>query len=124
MDSKTKEILQKFSTQKVNLNITNELRKYPKGLLKYKSEGDGLLKLKEKLTQELKQLKKALNKWSDLGGSIIQEIDGDLNKFGKIAKELGFNPEIQIDYSNAEDSLTKYADARKKYEAAAKDIKL
>ena len=77
MDSKTKEILQKFSTQKVNLNITNELRKYPKGLLKYKSEGDSLLKLKEKLTQELKQLKKALNKWSNLGESIIQEIDGD-----------------------------------------------
>jgi len=32
MDSKTKEILQKFSTQKVDLNIANELKKLEKEL--------------------------------------------------------------------------------------------
>jgi len=124
MDSKTKEILQKFSAQKVDLNITNELRKYPKGLSKYENEGNGLISLKNTLTQELKQVKQALSKWSDVGESIVKEIQSDLNKFGKIAKDLGFNPEIQIDYSNAEDSLVKYADARKKYEKESNDIKL
>lgn len=124
MDSKTKEILQKFSTQKVNLSITNELRKYPKGLSKYESEGEGLINLKNRLTNELKDVKKALSKWSDVGGSILADMQADLNKFGKIAKELGFNPEIQIDYSNAEDSLVKYADARERFQKEAKNIKL
>lgn len=124
MDSKTKEILQKFSAQKVDLNITNDLRKYPKGFSKYESEGEGLISLKNRLTKELKDVKQALSKWSDVGESILNDIQSDLNKFGKIAKELGFNPEIQIDYSNAEDSLVKYADARKRFDKEAKDIKL
>lgn len=124
MDSKTKDILQKFSTQKVDLNITNDLRKYPKGFSKYESEGEGLINLKNRLTQELKDVKQALSKWSDVGESILNDIQSDLNRFGKIAKELGFNPEIQIDYSNAEDSLVKYADARKRFDKEAKDIKL
>ena len=72
----------------------------------------------------MKDVKKALFKWSDVGESILNDIQSDLNKFGKIAKELGFNPEIQIDYSNAEDSLVKYADARKRFDKEAKDIKL
>ena len=44
-----------LSVQKVELGITDDLRKYPKGFSKYESEGNGLVSKANKVKEELKE---------------------------------------------------------------------
>ncbi len=111
-----------LETHKVELDLVGNLRSYPKGLSKYKGEGEGLIKKANRLKQELSEIQKALFKWAEVGDSIADDIIKDLKKFEKIAKELGFNAEIQIDYSNANDVFTEYAKLAQKYEKEAKNL--
>ena len=111
-----------LESQKVELDLVGNLRSYPKGLSKYKGEGDGLIKKANRLKQELSEIQKALFKWAEVGDSIADDIIRDLKKFEKTAKELGFNAEIQIDYSNANDVFTEYAKLAQKYEKEAKKL--
>jgi hypothetical protein len=111
-----------LESQKVELDLVGNLRSYPKGLSKYKGEGDGLIKKANRLKQELSEIQKALFKWAEVGDSIADDIIRDLKKFEKTAKELGFNAEIQIDYSNANDVFTEYAKLAQKYEKEAKNF--
>ena len=114
-----------LTTQKVELNtVVKNLRGYKSGYTKYKNEGDGLINRKERLKQEIKDVQAALYKWSDVGELILKDIISDMGKFKSMAKELGFNPEIQIDYSNANDVFTKFAKLERKYQEEAKSIKL
>ena len=117
-----KEDKTELATQKVELDLVGNLRKYPKGFSKYESEGKGLIKLSERLKNELSDVKKAILKWSEVGDSITNDILNDLKKFDAKAKELGFIAEIQIDYSNARDVYDKYDDLSKKYERIAKEL--
>lgn len=113
---------EELSVEKVNLDLVGNLRSYPKGLSKYKGEGEGLIKKGNRLKEELSEIKKALFKWAEVGDSIADDIIKDLKKFEKKAKELGFNAEIQIDYSNANDVFTEYAKLAQKYEKEAKSL--
>ena len=114
-----------LSTEKVELNtVVKNLRTYKSGYTKYKNEGDGLIDRKNRLIREIKDVQAALYKWSDVGESILNDIISDMNKFKSMAKELGFNPEIQIDYSNASDVFTEFAKLERKYQEEAKSIKL
>ncbi len=117
-----KEDKTELATQKIELDLVGNLRKYPKGFSKYESEGEGLVKLSERLKNELSDVKKAILKWSQVGDSITSDILNDLKKFDAKAKELGFNAEIQIDYSNARDVYDKYDDLSKKYERIAEKL--
>jgi hypothetical protein len=110
--------------EKVELGLVDDLRKYPKGYNKYSNEGDALVKKAAKMTSELKELKKALDKWAEVGNSISADIVRDLGRFEKTAKEMGFNPEIQIDYSNAFDAMSDYKKSVANYEEAARNINL
>lgn len=122
---KEKENEIEVNLEKVELNtVVKDLRAYKGAFTKYKNEGDGLVKRKERLIQEIKDVQAALYKWSDLGELILSDISTDMNKFAAMAKELGFNPEIQIDYSNANDIFTKFAKLERKYQEEAKSIKL
>tara|TARA_Y100000114_G_scaffold94782_2_gene88177 strand:- start:1884 stop:2261 length:378 start_codon:yes stop_codon:yes gene_type:complete len=124
MDAKTKKILTKLGKEKVELNtVVNNLRAYKSGYTKYKNEGDGLINTKNRLIREMQDVQAALYKWSDVGDSILKDIIADMNKFKSMAKELGFNPEIQVDYSNANDIFTKFAKLERKYQEEAKSIK-
>tara|TARA_B110000037_G_C16744425_1_gene352610 strand:+ start:144 stop:524 length:381 start_codon:yes stop_codon:yes gene_type:complete len=113
---------EELSVQKVDLGLVDNLRSYAKGISKYKGEGEGLLKKANRIKQELSEIQKALFKWSEVGDSIADDIIRDLKMFEKEAKELGFNAEIQIDYSNASDVFKEYAKLAQKYEKEAKSI--
>ncbi len=116
------EYLAKQEPKKVELSITDDLRKYPRGFSKYESEGSGLVKKASKVKQELKEIQKAIFKWAKVGESIGDDIKNDLKRFEKAAKDLGFNADIQIDYSNAVDVYDKYERLSQKLEKEAKDI--
>jgi hypothetical protein len=111
-----------LKNHEVNLKVVDRLRAYPKQFSKYKNEGDGLVKKAERLKQELKELKSALYQWADVGDLILKDIIKDQKEFEKMAKELGFNAEIQIDYANASDAFTKYAKLEQKYAKIAKEL--
>jgi len=108
--------LHKFSANeepmKVELALTDNLAAYAKGVSKYKSEGDGLIKRAERLMSELKETKSALYKWAEVGGSIADDVASDLVKFEKACKELGIAPNSNSEYkaaSAAFDELVKLA---------------
>jgi len=111
-----------FSKERVDLNLTDDLRKYPKGFTKYESEGKGLVSKANRVKEELKEIQKAIFKWAKVGESIGDDIKNDLKRFEKVAKELGFTPDVQIDYSNAVDVYDKYERLSQKLEKDAKDI--
>lgn len=113
---------QELSVQKVELGLTDDLRKYPKGFSKYESEGNGLVSKANKVKEELKEIQKAIFKWAKVGESIGDDIKNDLKRFEKAAKELGFMPDIQIDYSNAVDVYDKFEKLSQKLEKSATDI--
>jgi hypothetical protein len=83
-------VLRKLSAtpMKVELALTDNLAAYAKGVSKYKSEGDGLIKRAERLMSELKETKSALYKWAEVGSSIADDAASDLVKSEKAAKEL------------------------------------
>jgi seryl-tRNA synthetase len=116
------EYLAKQEPQKVELGLVDDLRKYPRGYTKYESEGDGLVKKANRVKQELKEIQKAIFKWAKVGESIGDDIKNDLKQFEKVAKDLGFMPDIQIDYSNAVDVYDKYERLSQKLEKEAKDL--
>ena len=118
----TQDTKQELSSEKVELGVVDNLKAYPKGYSKYSNEGDGLMQKAERLKSELSDIKQALYKWSEVGDSIADDIIRDLKMFEKEAKELGFNAEIQIDYSNASDVFKEYAKLAQKYEKEAKSI--
>ena len=113
---------QELSAHKVELGLTDDLRKYPKGFSKYESEGNGLVSKANKVKEELKEIQKAIFKWAKVGESIGDDIKNDLKRFEKAAKELGFMPDIQIDYSNAVDVYDKFEKLSQKLEKSATDI--
>jgi seryl-tRNA synthetase len=116
------EYLAKQEPKKVELGLVDDLRKYPRGYTKYESEGDGLVKKANRVKQELKEIQKAIFKWAKVGESIGDDIKNDLKQFEKVAKDLGFMPDIQIDYSNAVDVYDKYERLSQKLEKEAKDL--
>ena len=113
---------EELAAQKIELGLVDDLRKYPRGYSKYESEGDGLVKKANRVKQELKEIQKAIFKWAKVGESIGDDIKNDLKQFEKVAKDLGFMPDIQIDYSNAVDVYDKYERLSQKLEKEAKDL--
>ena len=111
-----------LASQKIDLGLTEDLRKYPAGFSKYESEGKGLIAKATTYKKELKQIQKAILKWAQVGESIGDDIKKDLKRFEIAAKDLGFNPDIQIDYSNAVDVYDKFERLSQKLEKEAKEI--
>jgi hypothetical protein len=105
---------------KVELALTDNLAAYAKGVSKYKSEGDGLIKRAERLMSELKETKSALYKWAEVGNSIADDVASDLVKFEKASKELGIDPNSNADFKAANAAFQEYAKLSKEYIAIAK----
>jgi len=116
--------LHKFTSaqepMKVELALTDNLASYAKGVSKYKSEGDGLIKRAERLMSELKETKSALYKWAEVGDSIADDVASDLVKFEKACKELGIDPNSNADFKAANAAFQEYAKLSKEYIAIAK----
>jgi hypothetical protein len=115
-------VLRKLSAEpmKVELALTDNLAAYAKGVSKYKSEGDGLIKRAERLMSELKETKSALYKWAEVGDSIADDAASDLVKFEKAAKELGIDPNSNSDYKAASAAFQEYNKLSKEYIAITK----
>ena len=111
-----------LSAHKIELGIVDDLKKYTKGFDKYKNEGDGLVKRSERLLTELKETQAAIFKWSDVGGSITNDIVGDLNKFETAAKEIGVDPNSVKEYAQAEKIYEQYRETEKEYQKIAKGL--
>jgi len=101
-----------LKTEKVELGLVDNLKKYSQGLSKYKNEGDGLLKRGNRLLSELKETQAAIYKWSDVGESIANDMSSELVKVEKAAKEL----------VKANKSFKEYAKLEQKYQKAAKEL--
>lgn len=116
--------LHKFSAKeepmKVELALTDNLAAYAKGVSKYKSEGDGLIKRAERLMSELKETKSALYKWAEVGDSIADDAASDLVKFEKDCKELGIDPNSNSDFKAASAAFQEYNKLSKEYIAITK----
>ena len=105
---------------KVELALTDNLAAYAKGVSKYKSEGDGLIKRAELLMSELKETKSALYKWAEVGNSTADDVAYTLVKFEKACKELGIDPNSNADFKAANAAFQEYAKLSKEYIAIAK----
>ena len=117
-------IWSELSANKVELNVVNDLKKYPKGYNKYSTEGEGLVKKAIRINSELKDLKKALYKWAEVGNSISADIVRDLNTFEEKVKDLGIKPDSQTEYSNAVKVISDYKKSVARYEEAARNISI
>jgi hypothetical protein len=111
-----------LKSEKVELAILDNLKKYASGLNKYQNEGDGLVKRANRLKTELNETQKAIYKWSDVGESIANDIVRDLSKFEKSAKELGVSPSSIKEYVNAEKAFKQFAKLEQKYQKIAKEL--
>jgi len=130
MNPISKKIINKISqedktelkSEKVELAILDNLKKYASGLNKYQNEGDGLVKRADRLKTELDETQKAIYKWSDVGESIANDIVKDLSKFEKSAKELGISPGSVKEYINAEKAFKEFSKLEQKYQKIAKEL--
>jgi SMC interacting uncharacterized protein involved in chromosome segregation len=130
MNPISKKIINKLSqedktelkSEKVELAILDNLKKYASGLNKYQNEGDGLVKRADRLKTELDETQKAIYKWSDVGESIANDIVKDLSKFEKSAKELGISPGSVKEYINAEKAFKEFSKLEQKYQKIAKEL--
>jgi hypothetical protein len=111
-----------LKTEKVELGLVDNLKKYSQGLSKYKNEGDGLLKRGNRLLSELKETQAAIYKWSDVGESIANDMSSELVKVEKAAKELGVDPNSIKELVKANKSFKEYAKLEQKYQKAAKEL--
>jgi hypothetical protein len=111
-----------LATEKVELGVADDLKKYTKGFDKYKNEGDGLVKRSERLLSELKETQSAIYKWSDVGESISKDIIADMNKFEKAAKEIGVDPKSVKEYAQADKTFTDFAKLEREYQKIAKGL--
>tara|TARA_R100001440_G_scaffold111_3_gene288 strand:- start:3821 stop:4216 length:396 start_codon:yes stop_codon:yes gene_type:complete len=109
-----------LKSEKVELALVDDLKKYSDGFKKYKSEGDGLINRANRILSELKETQSALFKWSDVGESIGNDIIKDMNKFESAAKELGINPNTVKEYTAASKLFTSYAKLEQEYQKIAK----
>lgn len=91
-----------LAKHEVELALIDDLKKYTQGFAKYENEGVGLKNRGERLQGELRDVRSALSKWSQVGESLSKDLLNDLSKFEKAAKELGLNPKENKEYLNAE----------------------
>jgi len=90
MKPQVKKILQKFSTQKVDLSLINELRKLQKEIDSALNEEIKLRTEATKLNSKSKELDKRYNK-------LVIEAKAKANQFSKKSKELGIDEPAFLD---------------------------
>jgi len=90
MDTKTQNILQKFSKQKVELALIQELRNLQKEIDNALSEEIKLRTEATKLNSKAKELDKRYN-------NLVTDAKTKANEFSKKAKELGIDQPAFID---------------------------
>tara|TARA_R110002073_G_scaffold6001_1_gene36252 strand:- start:531 stop:935 length:405 start_codon:yes stop_codon:yes gene_type:complete len=104
MDSKTKEILQKFSSQKVELGAVQDFNKKTSNFKQTKEKTEKAiseclrdLRNFNDLQQDVKQSYKRAKSLIDSAENDIKDIDKSAQKVAELAKELGVQPSTLIE---------------------------
>ena len=90
-----------LAKHEVELALIDDLKKYTQGLAKYETEGLGLKTKGERLQKELRDIRSALVKWSQVGESLSKDLLNDLGKFEQAAKVIGLNPKDSKEFNDA-----------------------
>ena len=112
-----------LATQKVELALTDAIKKYTAGYKKYNDEGLGLTQKGQKIRVELNEIISAMLKWRELGDSIANDMLPEFKKIETAAKDLGIDVKSIPDYNQANDAFVKYSMFASKMEAEANKLK-
>ena len=114
---------EELASHKVELALTDELKKYTVGYKKYNDEGLGLIQKGQRIKSELNEIISAMLKWRELGDSIANDMLPEFKKIESAAKDLGIDVKSIPDYKNANDAFVKYSMFASKMEAEANKLK-
>ena len=112
-----------LATQKVELALTDAIKKYTAGYKKYNDEGLGLTQKGQRIRVELNEIISAMLKWRELGDSIANDMLPEFKKIETAAKDLGIDVKSILDYNQANDAFVKYSMFASKMEAEANKLK-
>lgn len=108
---------------KVELGLTDAIKKYTAGYKKYNDEGLGLTQKGQRIRVELNEIISAMLKWRELGDSIANDMLPEFKKIETAAKDLGIDVKSIPDYNQANDAFVKYSMFASKMEAEANKLK-
>ena len=112
-----------LKSTKVELALTDAIKKYTAGYKKYNDEGLGLTQKGQRIKAELNEIISAMLKWRELGDSIANDMLPEFKKIENAAKELGIDVKTIPDYKDANDAFVKYSMFASKMEAEANKLK-
>jgi hypothetical protein len=112
-----------LASLKVELALTDAIKKYTAGYKKYNDEGLGLTQKGQRIKAELNEIISAMLKWRELGDSIANDMLPEFKKIENAAKELGIDVKTIPDYKDANDAFVKYSMFASKMEAEANKLK-
>ena len=112
-----------LATQKIELALTDVIKKYTVGYKKYNDEGLGLIQKGQKVKLELNEIISAMLKWRELGDSLANDMLPEFKKIEAAAKDLGIDVKSIPDYRDANDAFVKYSMFASKMEAEANKLK-
>ena len=112
-----------LKSEKVELALTDAIKKYTAGYKKYNDEGLGLTQKGQRIKAELNEIISAMLKWRELGDSIANDMLPEFKKIENAAKELGIDVKTIPDYKDANDAFVKYSMFASKMEAEANKLK-
>ena len=112
-----------LASQKVELALTDAIKKYTAGYKKYNDEGLALTQKGQRIRVELNEIISAMLKWRELGDSIANDMLPEFKKIEAAAKDLGIDVKTIPDYKEANDAFVKYSMFASKMEAEANKLK-
>lgn len=112
-----------LKSEKVELALTDAIKKYTAGYKKYNDEGLGLTQKGQRIRVELNEIISAMLKWRELGDSIANDMLPEFKKIETAAKDLGIDVKSIPDYNQANDAFVKYSMFASKMEAEANKLK-
>ena len=126
-----KEIMQKVAnikhdvelkSEKVELGLVDNLKKYPVAFKNMQSELQGINKSAGDLKAKLRSIKTELNSFGNVVNSFLDDASSDLVKFEKAAKDLGINPKDSKEYLEAEKAYKNLINLEKAANRVREDI--
>ena len=116
-----KEEKTELASEKVELAIIDDLKKYAEVATRANKNIDSEAKSVKKLQSEIRSVLAKVNASKEALKDISSDAKNDISKFEKMAKDLGIKPEQSKEYVAAKKSIKDIADSLKKAEQVYKD---
>ena len=111
-----------LASEKVELSVLADIKKYTDAYKKYYSELQGLQNRGNRLKKELSETISAIYKWGELGDSMGSDMANMLVDFDKKAKDLGIDAKNSKEYVEGQKSFRKYQEAERLAKNIAEDF--